>query len=217
MDKQIADLVGEVRTAIDEIVGSDIDSDFVSIVDTEITQALKYAALQLCQSLPDEMLTPQTLSSSQFSPVVISGGKGTILLPVDFVRLTYFKMAGWAQGVRELTDPLSEEGKMQSSDWTCGTPEKPVAMLSGEISNNQKILQYYSASKNGQGGYVHTVEALSYIGEPTITGGTLHADLRADCEPLLVYRAAALLMEGKQYSALADRFYKLSTVVTAEA
>ena len=213
MDIQLKDIIVRVRVAIDEVVGSDVDSDFVSVVDTEIEQALRYAALQLCESLPEEMLTPQALTGGEVSATYVAGsGRGTVLLPSDFVRLTYFKMAGWAQGVRELTDPTSEEGKMQSSDWTCGTAEKPVVMLSGEMSGGQKKLEYYSACKDAQGAYVHNVEALSYISTPTIIDGTLHADLRPDCDPLLVYRAAGLVMDGKQNGGLADRFYKLSTV-----
>lgn len=135
MQINIQDMIIKVRIAIDEQVPVDTESDFTERLDEEIRHALRTACIQLCDELPQDMLLPTTLADADIViHVTNSDGTGMISVPKNFLRLVKFKLNSWVQSVRQLTDPLSNEARMQASSWTRGTPEKPKAML-GETRN----------------------------------------------------------------------------------
>lgn len=216
MQINIQDMIGKVRVAIDEQVPVDTESDFTERLDEEIRHALRTACIQLCGELPLDMLLPTTLANTDIvSHVMNSDGTGMISIPHNFLRLVKFKLNSWVQSVRQLTDPLSNEGRMQASPWTRGTPEKPKAML-GETRNGYRMMEYYTAGKVNDA-YDHTVECFCYVGSPSEIGSTMDLPIKEDCIPLIIYRAAGIVMEGKQNGDLADRFYKLSTAYAVDA
>lgn len=156
-----------------------------------------------------------------------TNGTGSLYIPNDFLRLVAFRLISWNQNVVELTDPASNLGRMQVCEWTRGTPQKPVAMLLeswGEESLMYRELRYYTAGKADAGqsgdlivnGLDHRVWRFSYIQMPRIadalTTPKLAAGLTDRAEPLVIYRACAILLEGKQNNALADRFRAMSTI-----
>lgn len=211
MQLSLSTLIGKVRIALDEQLGADVDSDFSAEFDAEITQALQMACLQLLRELPDDYLLPTTVGETGLQlHTTKSDGSGMVSLPTDFVRLLSFKLRSWSSRVSELTDARSELGHMQGSRWTRGTPQKPVCML-GVSSGGYRMMEYYTAGKDAnEASYDHHVEYLSYVGSPTVSNGVLSAGLSDDCEVWLIYRAAGLVMEGKQNAELAERFLKLS-------
>lgn len=216
MQINIQDMIRKVRIAIDEQVPVDTESDFTERLDEEIRHALRTACIQLCGELPLDMLLPTTLANADISiHVTNTDGTGMISLPHDFLRLVKFKLNSWVQSVRQLTDPLSNEGRMQASTWTRGTPEKPKAML-GETRSGYRMLEYYTAGKNNNA-YDHTVECFCYVGSPSESGDSMNLPIKQSCIPLIIYRAAGIVMEGKQNGDLADRFYKLSTAYAVDA
>ena len=210
MEINVEDMIRRVRIAIDEQIPLDTDSDFTARLDEEIKHALLTACIQLSGELPYDMILPTTIGNGDISiKVENADGTGMVSLPKDFLRLVKFKLNSWVQSVRQLTDPRSNEGRMQASPWTRGTPEKPKAML-GETRSGYRMMEYYTAGKNNNT-YDHTVECLCYVGTPSETGSIIDAPIQEDCIPLIIYRAAGIVMEGKQNGELADRFYKLST------
>lgn len=210
------EMLRKLRIALDEQLGDDVDSDFTESFEAELRQALWVACMQLLSELPEDRLLPTTLTDGGLSiHVTRSDGTGMVSLPPDFLRLVRFKLRSWSRGVVELTDARSEKGLMQGSRWTRGTPQKPVCML-GVSSGGFRMMEYYTAGRYsedaGEVGFDHRVEVLSYVGKPSVSESALEVALTADCEPYILYRAAGIVMEGKQNSVLADRFYKLSVI-----
>ena len=216
------ELIEKVRIAIDEITGDDVDSEFTEELDTEIEQALWVAARGLLAELPPSMVPCVTLTDSDITVhKKNSDGSGQIGVDDNFLRLVELRLSTWKNSVWVLMEPDSNEAKMQASEWTRGTPEKPRAMMGEGVAVTQqqggesqtvsckRSIKYWTAGKVN-GAYSHTVEVLAYVKE---LGDDDEADLLALAEAHLsriVYRAAGVLMEGKQHGDLADRFYKLS-------
>ena len=214
MQATLTDLLPKLRIALDEQLGTDVDSDFVTNWDAELKQALLYASIQLSEELPTEYLLPTSITNSSVSVNDLkSDGTGYIVLPTDYMRLLRFKLRSWSRPVCEITDPVSQLGKMQGNRWTRGTPQKPVCMY-GVSTDGFKTLEYYTAGRYSAdantSGFDNYVDYLEYIAKPTMTGTTLSNSLKDECEPMVIYRAAGIVMDGKQNAALADRFYALS-------
>ena len=218
----LEELIEKVRIAIDEITGDDVDSEFTEELDTEIEHALWVAARGLLAELPPSMVPCVTLTDGD---IIVhkknSDGSGQIGVDDNFLRLVELRLSTWKSSVWALMEPDSNEAKMQASEWTRGTPEKPRAMMGEGVAVTQqqggesqtvsckRSIKYWTAGKVN-GAYDHTVEVLAYVKE---LGDDDEADLLALAEAHLsriVYRAAGVLMEGKQHGELADRFYKLS-------
>jgi hypothetical protein len=94
---------------------------------------------------------------------------GYVVLPVDYLRLSSFKMADWE---REVTIPITPQDpryKRQSISFLRGGLVKPVAALNwknigttvGEVTtyDMRRVLEYYSVDTS------HTVEKLFYVAE----------------------------------------------------
>lgn len=214
MQATLTDLLHKLRIALDEQLGTDVDSDFVSAQDAELKQALLYASIQLSEELPDEYLLPTSATNTSISiNTVKSDGTGYIVLPTDYLRLLRFKLRSWSRPCCEVTDAASQQGRMQGSRWTRGTPQKPVCMY-GVSGDGLKTLEYYTAGRYSAdadtAGFDNYVDYLEYISKPSASESTLSNSLKDECEPMVIYRAAGIVMDGKQNAALADRFYALS-------
>jgi len=213
------ELIEKVRIAIDEMTGVDVDSDFTEELDTEIRQALWVAARQLLSELPVGMVPCVTLTEGDITVhIKNSDGSGQIGVEDGFLRLVELRLETWKTSVWTLMEPGSNDAKMQASEWTRGTPEKPRAMMGEGVVATQsqqtgqsckRSLKYWTAGKK-DGQYDHTVEVLAYVKEleDDDTEGLLA--LAEGHLSRIVYRAAGVLMEGKQHGDLADRFYKVS-------
>lgn len=218
----LEELIEKVRIAIDEITGDDVDSEFTEELDTEIEHALWVAARGLLTELPPSMVPCVTLTDGDITVhKKNSDGIGQIGVDDNFLRLVELRLSTWKSSVWALMEPDSNEAKMQASAWTRGTPEKPRAMMGEGVAVTQqqggesqtlsckRSIKYWTAGKVS-GAYDHTVNVLAYVKE---LADDDEADLLALAEAHLsriVYRAAGVLMEGKQHGDLADRFYKLS-------
>lgn len=215
MIESVSDLRTLVHIALDEIAGSDLDSSFDTALNSEIDEALKTAALELSEELPDALLMPTVVTDSS---IVLSSSSavGSITLPVDFLRLLRLRMTAWDQDVTQLTDPTGNEAKMQASEWTRGTPQKPVAILgksATDTDGEHRLLNYYSVPAVTSGGvttYNHSLSYLVYVPVPTVASSTLQAGIHDRAKPLLINRACAIIMDGKQNGSLADRFRAMS-------
>lgn len=97
---------------------------------------------------------------SNFTPqnnglVDYGDGSGSVLLPVGFVRMVSFRMAGWkcdATHLYTINDPIY---KKQSNPYLRGGVSNPVVVLSG------KRLHYYSLPK----GVEHVVEKAEFLSD----------------------------------------------------
>lgn len=219
-------MTGRVRTALDEIPSADLDSDFDNDFVQEAEAAIVAAATELCAELPEHLLMPVTMAEEDFPEMEHAGnddGTGTIALPADFLRLVSLRLSSWQQDVRQLTEPASNEGRMQACGWTRGTPQKPRAMLGATVvldGVTRRLLEYYTAGKAANAGtdtdttetYDHTIERLAYVPVPSEDNGYLVAGLTDRCIPIVAYRACAILLEGKQHGALSDRFRRMSMI-----
>lgn len=235
MKETVDELVRRVRVALDELPGVEVDSDFSIGMDLEIEHALLTASTELSEELPDVYLLPKTLSEAVGTPedqqipaahhITNTDGTGTLMLPEDFLRLVRLRLSSWQQDVREITDPNSNEARMQVSPWTRGTPQKPKVILGPSWKYSGKYyreLKYFTAGKDAQEPpqFDHTVWRFSYLPMPVIvTDQTqtppvkyLETGLNNRSIPLIVYRACAIVLEGKQNSGLADRFRAMSSL-----
>lgn len=115
-------------------------------------------------------------------------GKGFIILPNDFMRLTAFRMSDWKRTVFEAISETNPMYSLQSSRWKgiCGNPEKPVCALVRRSEG--KVLEFYSCKDVRA-----TMTQGSYVALPKIdlNGGI---DVSEDCYRAAVYRAAALVL-----------------------
>lgn len=196
----------KVRKAIDDIAPSVTDS-FKSDVDAEIAQALLHATEQLSVELPLSMLKPSkaTIGNGdgewRNTDNSSTNGSGAITLGDTFLRFAGMLGSGWNGMLYELMEPASDEEKRQRSTWSRGSKSKPKATLESDASGN-KVLRYWP--------YTATIIQLNYIQRPTESSGSITCDLKSECEKYVIYRAAAIFLEGKKESDTAAKFFALS-------
>jgi hypothetical protein len=230
MQKALDDIIKEVRIAIDEIA-KDNDDDFMQDQDTEIRYAILAAANQVLLEAPAGFLRPEPVTVGanndyDAAQTQFTDGHGSVVLPDNFLKLFEFKLISWQSSVRELMDPGSQEAKMQASTWSRGTPQKPKAMLTTDANGN-RVLMYWTAGRYTQppssatnNVFNHTIEAFYYIptaeivdvtpSDGTAAVQTLKVALTDSAENNLIYRAAALFLEGKKEKDLSERMRQLS-------
>lgn len=235
MRKKTTELIAKLHIVIDDVQHPDDNDDFASDKDAELRAALLTASVQLTTDVPQEMLLATdvlaSLGSSQDYDAIqtqYTDGHGALVIPSDFLRLAELRLKSWSQSVRTLMAPDSQEAQMQASFWTRGTPQKPKAMLSTD-SHGNRIIVYWTAgryshlSESMAQVYDHKIDRFTYAPYPRfeidtstdavpVTEEYLYAPLTDACEKSLLYRAAAVYMEAKKESSLADRFYQLGQV-----
>jgi hypothetical protein len=222
----LSELLTKCRKALDDISSS--SDAFVVGVNAELTQALEYAAVQLCMTLPPEWFTPTspTITTTSTLPsgtpeanknYILGDGRGYIVLPSDYLRFISLKLTAWPLAVFHLLSIGGDEWKRQSTPWGWGTPSKPAASVE-KNGYGQDILYYWTAPKiNNE--WQHGVEYCLYIPRPSISGtpSVLSCGLRAEAEMLLVYRACGIFLDGRKEHDAASRMYALSQVASREA
>lgn len=197
------DIVGKIRTAIDDIAPETSDS-FTTDTDTELWQAVQHAVTSLLISLPLIMLEPKAMNATATSN---TDGSGYVTLPDDFLRFVVLQLRSWAGPVFDLMEPGSDEAKRQRSLWGRGTPEKPKAMID-HGSGGKKILKYWSAGKSG-GSYDHSISVLNYIPRASVVNDTITCALKEAAESALINLAASIFFEGKKEAGTAEKFRAL--------
>lgn len=223
------DLLKKLHIIIDDVKRADEYDDFDADKDSELREALLTASEQIAKVGMAGIVEPSdvisSLGSNQDYDAIQTqyvDGHGTLVLPRDFLLLGELKLQSWSQPVRELMDPSSDEAKHQASRWSCGSPQKPKAMLSS-ASNGDRVIEYWKAGRYQypmgeqlSSVYNHLIERFTYVPKPrfetdeTTKKEQLVAPLSEGAEKMLLYRAAGIYMEGKKESTLADRFYNIS-------
>lgn len=223
------DIIGKIRTAIDDIVMSTITMDtFKDDVDKELWQATWHAAIELSRELPINMLdaTVKPLTGTYDSARGFAYGE----LPEEYLRFVSIDIHDTAGILTELIEPGSDMEKMQRSPWSRGTATKPKAMLDHD-ENGNKVIVWWPGDKT------HNSALLTYVAVPTWgtpdeepsgtePAGTeaetaeetsdseqegISCAIREDAERLVIYRAASIFFEGKKEETIAEKFRTMST------
>jgi hypothetical protein len=218
MDIDKENIIGKIRTAIDDIA-PDVSDSFTDDVDAELWQAVYHAAIALSEELPIQLLdaSVEKLTGTVDTARGFAYGK----LPENYLRFVSVDIAGTAGILTELIEPGSDMEKMQRSPWSRGTATKPKAMMDHD-EKGDKVLVWWP------GNDTHGNAQLTYIAVPSLGNGKTVADneaqetevadneaqeaevlscaIRNEAERLVVYRAASIFFDGKKESDLADRF-----------
>ena len=202
------DIIGKIRTAIDDIAPSVADS-FVTDVNSELWQAVEHASMELSMELPINLLDVSTENLNGTGTTI---GCSLAKLPDDYLRFVSLGITGCSSIVRELMEPGSDEEKMQRSTWSMGTASKPKAMLDHTV-NGKSIVWW-------PGGSSHNTAELRFIEVPTVVNQVtaevqsvpaIVCAIRPEAERLVIYRAASIFFEGKKEETIAEKFQSLST------
>lgn len=221
----VQQFIDKVRIALDEVARGIVD-DFGSDFDNSIRQGLRYCLVDYIQSCPVSMLHGKMLGigvqtgepeTENTDPVVekYADGSGYVVMPSDYLRFIEFKLISWSSTVRDLIDPMSDEARRQVTRWGRGTPHKPRCMMSIDRLGN-KILRYwtagrYSASHSSVPSeiYDHRIDRLVYAPHPQWSGAgateQVNCALLEEYEKNIVYLTAAVVLESKQETELAQR------------
>jgi hypothetical protein len=165
-------IIDYVKAKLDELIpqGEGVtfslstDPNISNPLDLLINAHLDECTKDICLSAPLSVLYPQ---SADVEGVAFSEGSktGYVVLPLNFLRLSSFKMSDWT---REINIPIKTENPeylKQSNIYLRGTVNKPVAAINWktvteeETASQRRILEYYSVN------LLHTVDKLLYIPE----------------------------------------------------
>lgn len=222
-------MIGKSRTALDEIRVDD-DDDFAPDLEEEIRQSLLHACDELLQEAPPVKLLPRPVivavsGDEDYDPIrtEYTDGHGSLLVPDDFLLLGELRLRSWQGSVRTLLEPGSDAAMMQRCRWTCGTPQKPKAMLESDGSG-RRVISYWTAgryamppTKGLKSVYDHRIERFTYIPMGCIStdsDGTewLDVALTDDCGKSIIYRALSMVMVTKKETELAEALRGMSNV-----
>ena len=225
------DIIGKIRTAIDDIAPAGTADSFGTDVDSELWQAVIHACGELSAELPVNLLDVSIEDST--GTVDTRRGFAYTALPDDYLRFVSLDVEGWAGIVRELMEAGSDAEKMQRSAWSRGTATKPKAMLDQD-ENGRKVIVWWPGDAE------HQSAELAYIAKPEVgepaddsagvvaepageTAGTesneetaansettITCAIRDEAERLVIYRAASIFMEGMKDGDIAEKFRSLS-------
>lgn len=188
-----------IRTAIDDIVPSNVTDTFKEDTDSELWQAAQHAATELSMELPlnllDETREAKTGTSDE------NRGSASCQLPDTFLRFVRLDGTGFAGPLSELMEPGSDAEKMQRSTWSRGTVTKPKATIG--YLNGKKTLTWWPGS-------VTSVQ-LDYIKVPVMANDTITCAIRDEALRFVIYRAASIFFEGKKEETIAEKYRNLST------
>lgn len=116
-----------------------------------------------------QLLVPRYLLESEITAyndedvdhVVRHDGTGYVVLPTDFLRLSYFKMSEWTKPVFDAISEQHPDYVNQHNLYTRGKPAKPVCVLRYDAVLGSMILEYFSVTVGNA--VVHTVESAAFI------------------------------------------------------
>ena len=235
-----ADIVGKIRTAIDDILpsGANVTDSFSDDTRDELWQATIHAVTQLSLELPIHLLDVSIHSDA--GTVDTSRGFAYLTLPEEFLRFVSLDVTGWAGILTELIEPGSDAERMQRSPWSRGTATKPKAMIDHDEQGNRVIVWWPGDSEHGAGQLTYvaapTVNDEEPAEEPAVTNlneepaanapgaeveqtETTESDanivcaIRDEAEQYIVYRAASIFFEGKKEGDVAEKFRSLSNII----
>lgn len=203
-----SDIIGKIRTAIDDIAPNVLDS-FSTDTNSELWQAVQHAVMTLLVELPISMLDP-SFKEGTADVTGNSDGSGTIELDSSFLRFVSLKLTTWAGPVYVLIEPGSDDEMRQRTSWGRGTPDKPKVLLDHGVNGNaaKKVLKYWSAGKV-DGSYRHVIDKLYYIPVPDMSTDSFDCALKPAAESSLINLAASIFFEGKKDPETAEKFRAL--------
>ena len=200
------DIIGKIRTAIDDIVPAGVTDSFVTDVDAELWQAVQHATTQLSIELPLDLLdaSVETLTGTVDANRGFAYGK----LPSTYLRFVSLDVPATAGIIRELMEPGSDAEKMQRSAWSRATASKPKAMLDQDELGKKVIVWW-------PGDVTHKSAELAYIGQPVVDStdtSSITCAIREEAEQQIIYRAASIFFEGKKESEIAEKFRNIEAL-----
>lgn len=140
------------------ISDEDSSSNLISIILACLSESIRSCYLQA----DENMLDGKDLTVAQIDEKTNIGEyqSGSFDLPGNLLRILTFKMSDWIKAVSSpLYGQSSQEYAMQKNEFTCGTPERPVAFIIVGTEGKKK-LEYYTCGKDAK------VEKLVYVEEP---------------------------------------------------
>lgn len=204
-----SDIIGKIRTAIDDIAPSASDS-FSDDVNTELWQAVKHAVTELSIELPINLL--EASIKSEAGTVDNDRGFAYLQLPDKYLRFVSLDVEGWAGILTELIEPGSDAEKMQRSPWSRGTSTKPKAMIDHD-ETGKKVIVWWPGDdthKTGQLTYIANYTEVTVATSEITSVPTLTCAIRSEAEQYVIYRAASIFFEGKKEDAIAEKFRSMS-------
>ena len=184
-------MLKDVRVAIDMNNSSkplvlDGDTDTLQLDDI-IRSTLVPAIMQVEMEAPSRLLEYGHDFVEDRTIEWGEGGRGSIFLPDDFMRLVTFRMSDWRRAVfSAISDSDSEYVKLSSRyRGICGTPERPVVAIVNR--GEGLVLEFYTCDSTDA-----TVTDSVYVPIPEIKDDGI--DVSEKCYKSAVYRAAFLTM-----------------------
>lgn len=161
-------IINYVKAKLDEIIpegegvifnlseATNISNPLDLLINAHLDESTKDVIL----SAPLTVLFPKGASISSVNQYP-DNKTGFVILPADFLRLSFFKMSDWKRGVTIPITPQDPKYKKQSISFRRGTPSAPVAVMTWTdvAGTSKRILEYYSIDTS------HSVDKLFYIPE----------------------------------------------------
>lgn len=204
MTYQVADIVKDVRVALDQNMVSDAlagigDVDTLAldeIIESKIVEAVRRVHLEapyyLLEGGHDILDTgdDEGENTESFGDAIHWEDleSGWVMLPDDFLRLVVFKMDDWEQAVYTAISVDDPEYEKQRSRFKGirGTSQKPVCAIA--VRPEGKVLEFYSCKTDD----AHVSRAV-YVPYPEIDENN-GIDISEKCYTAVIYTAAGLTM-----------------------
>ena len=205
-----ADIVGKIRTAIDDILPTGVTDSFSDDTRDELWQATIHAVGQLSLELPIHLLDVSIHSGA--GTVDTSRGFAYLALPEKFLRFVSLDVTGWEGILTELIEPGSDAERMQRSPWSRGTATKPKAMIDHDEQGKRVIVWWPGDSGHGTGQlwYIAAPKIVTTATETVTEVPAVVSAIRDEAEQYVIYRAASIFFEGKKEGDVAEKFRSLS-------
>lgn len=203
------DIIGKIRTAIDDIAPAGSLDSFGSDVDSELWQATQYATIALLEELPIHLLDANVKNLS--GTVDTARGFAYGQLPDDYLRFVSIDIQGTSGILSELIEPGSDTEKMQRSPWSRGSSTKPKAMMDHDETGKKVIVWWPSddTHNSAQLWYIPMLSVVTVATEEITNVPAIICAIRDEAERLVVYRAASIFFEGKKENEIAEKFMNL--------
>jgi hypothetical protein len=148
-------IIARVKIKLEEfqdIVGQIVENPLID-------ELLDETSTELQLLVPRYLLETKELvfGDSLSSQVTSADGTGYLILPEDFLRLSYFKMTEW---IKPVFVPITEEHPdyvLQHNNYLRGKPAKPVCVLRWDDEQQRMVMEYYSVVTD------HTIERAAYV------------------------------------------------------
>jgi len=211
----VEELIKEVRITLDE---NQTESSYLETstdnmeLDEIIRAKLVDAARSIIETAPVDLLEAVSLPTGTETLKTNADGSGYVVLPDDFLRLVRFKLKGWRRAVVYVEAEGSEGDEIQRNEFTRGTYIKPSCVFSHDGDGN-RIMEYFTAGRNSDGSFDHTVETALYAPAPSIDDSTGNGTVGIPhlLRPCIVYYCAGLTEATRGNNTQADLFFKIAT------